>query len=126
VRHLTHSRAPCALQRAYRRVFNYTSYLFTLHTSIATRILTFLHDGTGGHKEKGNDAGSKRVRKGEREREREGGGGEMEREDATGEGDTGHCMFVTSKFRPRTTFPKSATEKRENGREERNCRSSVL
>jgi len=57
----------------------------------------------------------------ERKRERE-----TEREGATGEGDTGHCMFVTSKFRPRTTFPKSATEKRENGREERNCRSSVL
>lgn len=39
---------------------------------------------------------------------------------------TGHCMPVTSKFRPRTTFPKSATGKRENGREEQNCRSSVL
>ena len=39
---------------------------------------------------------------------------------------TGHCMPVTLKFRPRTTFPKSATGKRENGREEQNCRSSVL
>lgn len=33
-------------------------------------------------------------------------------------GGTGHCMLVTSKFHPRTTFPKSATGKRENGREE--------
>lgn len=39
---------------------------------------------------------------------------------------TGHCMLVTLKFRPRTTFPKSATGKRENGMEEQNCRSSVL
>lgn len=35
-----------------------------------------------------------------------------------GAGGTGHCMLVTSKFHPRTTFPKSATGKRENGREE--------
>lgn len=33
-------------------------------------------------------------------------------------GGTGHCMLVTLKFHPRTTFPKSAAGKRENGREE--------
>lgn len=39
----------------------------------------------------------------------------------------GHCMLVTLKFRPRTTSPKSGeARERENGKGERNGRSSVL
>lgn len=78
-----------------------------LHIAIATRVFTSFSVGTIRAMGRG-DGGMERDYKGKGRCGLE-GRGTRERESLETRGGAGHCMLVTLKFRPRTTFPKSAT-----------------